>query len=127
MSARERFLVRYEDYAITLEVDRSVLTVEKATEMNTFWSNSRDRLRAENGDVVRAVVRLFGAKAIRAMLADFGASFSENQPDVAAIWLKQLTDDEGWYGPTDLGISIVTADVYVPSFDDVSMEAAPTP
>lgn len=124
MTARERFLVQYEDYAITLEVDRTVLTVEKATEMNTFWSSSDDRLRAENGDVVRGVVRLFGVTAIRHMLAGGGASFGSSQADTASYWLERVLreEHEGWYSPGELGISIVTADVFVPDFDDVEME-----
>lgn len=126
MSTRERFLVRYEDYAITLDVDREVLTVEKATLMNDFWSGNEDRLSAENGDVVRVMVRLFGVAAIRHMLADGGASFGSGQADTAGYWLKRVLreEHEGWYGPDELGITIVTADVYVPDFDDVSMEAA---
>src|SRR3990167_5695986 len=65
----------FSDAEVTLQVDLDVLTPALAAEINNFWSHPKDRLQAEDGDVVRAVVRMFGEAAIRHFMADGGASF----------------------------------------------------
>lgn len=127
MSAPERFLIQYDDHAITLQLDRALLTEEKATQINQFWGGAESRLDAEDGDVIRAVVRLFGAAAIRCMLSEGGASFSASDTGAARWWLEKVLDDqaEGWYGAEELGVAIVTADVFVPDFDVIRMETVP--
>jgi hypothetical protein len=120
-----RYVVRFGDCdEITLEVDTSVLTEQLATEINTFWSGATDRLQAESGDVVRAVVRLFGACVVKFMHCDGWADVYENQNDLRAMLLRDVLREqyEGWPDAQGLGISIVSALVQTPSFDSVGLE-----
>ena len=66
----------FDDAEVSLQVDHDVLTPDLAMLINGFWSGSEDRLKAENGDVVRAVVRLFGSCAISYFMSDGGARMS---------------------------------------------------
>ena len=45
------------DLEVTLQVDHDVLTVERATSINSFWSNPEDRIEDEDGDEVRSVIK----------------------------------------------------------------------
>jgi len=108
----------WKDWSITLEVDLDILTTERATEINEFWSGDDDRLDDADGDVIRAVVRLAAARLVFAMLRVAGATVTSE--DQAAIWTKQdLHDEEGWGGSEEgnpfgwCGIRLVTADVSV--------------
>lgn len=108
----------WKDWQLTLEVDLDILTEERATEINEFWSGDDDRLRDADGDVIRAVIKLAAERLVFALLrVSGGIVFGDEQ---AAIWTKQdLHDEEGWGGSEEgnpfgwCGIRLVTADVSV--------------
>lgn len=128
----------WKDYTVTLEVDHSILTPERAKELNDFWSGAQEFEDAENGNVVRAVIRLAGSTLINIMLTQGGASFTERtrspitNDSPGPLWTKDLHDEEGWGGSEPdtpfgwCGIRCVAADVERPGFDDVELkEVAP--
>ena len=117
----------YPDAQVTLHVDLDVLTPALAQEINAFWSGAGSRLGDDGGDVIRAVVRDFGATAIRCFMADGGASFGPFVPgEGEAIRRTQDVIDEqgeGWPDTAGLGIQILWAEVSVVGFEDVCLEA----
>lgn len=109
---------------VTLEVDLDVLTPALAAEINNFWSGAKERLQAEDGDVVRTVVRMFGEAAIRHFMADGGASFGPcpwGDRQMTAEVLKAQV--EGWPDIDGLGIGITAAEVSAVEYHDVTLEA----
>lgn len=131
----KRYMVKevWKDYEVTLEVNHSRLTSEVATTLNNFWSDSKSRLSTENGDPVRAAIRLFGQTMINMMLSEGGSSFSiqtsksHSFDDPGPIWTKDLHDEEGWGGSIEgdpygwCGIRVIAADVEAPNFYDVEL------
>lgn len=130
----KRYLVKetWKEYEVTLEVNHDVLTEETAALINGFWSNARDRLSAEDGDVVRTVIRLFGQTMIYRMLSEGGASFSiaTKHPmtgdNPGPFWTEDLHNEEGWGGTEPgpygfCGIRVIAADVDAPGYDDVEL------
>lgn len=125
----------WKDYEVTLEVNHDILTVDVATLINQFWSDDESRLAAEDGDVVRAVIRFFGSNIIQSMLSDGGASFSSTHKspitgeNPGRYWTAALHNEEGWGGTQDgtpygfCGIRVIAADVDAIGFDDVELEA----
>lgn len=114
----------FSDAEVTLQVDLDVLTPALAAEINNFWSHPKDRLEGEDGDVVRAVVRMFGEAAIRHFMADGGASFGPcpwGDRQMTAEVLKAQV--EGWPDIDGLGIGIVGAEVSAVGYHDVTLEA----
>ncbi|MEJ2800602.1 DUF2528 family protein [Comamonadaceae bacterium PP-2] len=125
MADNEKFKVTatwFNDAEVTLQVDRSVLTEELATEINTFWSGASDRLDAEDGDVVKVVIRHFGALAIAWMMEEGGYDCVVRPPYIT----QQVIDSqgEGWPDVDGLGILITDAYVQPVTFDEVELEAA---
>ncbi|ADU99790.1 DUF2528 family protein [Alicycliphilus denitrificans] len=114
--------VWFGDAEVTLQVDLDVLTPELAAEINGFWSGDDDRLRAEDGNVLLAVIRMFGQVAIRYLMADGGASFG---PSDDPYWTEQIIRDqgEGWPDWQELGILVTAAEVSAVGYDDVTLEA----
>lgn len=113
----------FEDATLKLQVDHDLLTPELATEINQFWMSADSRLADEGGDPVRAVIRLFGSTAIRFFMADGGARF-DGISEGARYTLQVLNDQgEGWPDIGDLGIVIVSAEVPVVDFEDVTVAA----
>lgn len=110
----------FNDAEVTLQVDHSVLTKELANLINEFWGGDEDRLAQENGDVVRAVVRLFGTRAISFFMADGGAGLSVE----SRYWTEKViqAQHEGWPDCSGLGILIVAASVDSVDYDDVTLE-----
>lgn len=130
----KRYLVKetWKEYEVTLEVNHDVLTEGTAALINGFWSNARDRLSAEDGDVVRTVIRLFGQTMIYRMLSEGGASFSiaTKHPmtgdNPGPFWTEDLHNEEGWGGTEPgqygfCGIRVIAADVDAPGYDDVEL------
>lgn len=119
------------EYLLVLEVDLAKLTAERATQINTFWSDHGHRLDAEDGDVVRAVVRLYASRMIALMLAAGGMQFDAIQePICAGRWTELMHIEEGWGGEDDTphgwcGIRVLVAEVVVPGFDEVVFCRAP--
>lgn len=130
----KRFKVKdtWKDYEVTLEVNLDRLTAERATMINGFWTNAKDRVAQENGDVVKAVVRMFWQVMINMMLAEGGTSFSgkprDHFDDAGPIWTEDLHNEEGWGGTVKedgygwCGIKVIEADVETVGFDDVDLE-----
>lgn len=116
----------FDDAAVVLRVDHSVLTKELATEINQFWSGADGRLSDEGGNVVRAVVRLFGAHAIHYFMRNGGASAKPHLQEICRYWTGEVlkAQGEGWPGLDELGILITAAEVNVVGFEDVTLEAA---
>lgn len=131
----KRFTVKdtWKDYEVTLEVDLDRLTSERAELINSFWSGDKYRLRQENGDVVKAVIRLAGQTLINTMLCQGGANFYEHtkgafNDNPGVIWSRDdLHNEEGWGGPVEedgfgwCGIRVVAAEVSMPSYDEVTL------
>lgn len=115
----------FDDAAVILRVDHSVLTKELATEINQFWSGADGRLSDEGGNVVHAVVRLFGACAIHYFMSNGGAS-AKPQEEIGRYWTGEVikAQGEGWPSLDALGILITAAEVNVVGFEDVTLEAA---
>lgn len=111
----------FSDAEISLQVNHDVLTQELATEINRFWSGAADRLDLEDGDVVRAVIHLFGAEAIRYFMAEGGASFGSLE--TGRYWTDKVLKEqaEGWPDCDSLGILITAAEVPVVCYGDVTM------
>ena len=115
----------FNDAEVTLQVDLDLLTTELATEINTFWSNADSRLASEDEDVVRAVIRMFGAGAISLAMEQGGWDFSNNSPVAGLRTAQDVIDSygEGWPKAEELGISVIHAAAYSVGFDDVTLEA----
>lgn len=127
----------WKDYSVTLEVDHSILTPERAEELNSFWSGAESFADAESGDVVRAVIRHAGLTLINVMLRQGGTDFTEKTQglfgiNAGPIWTKDLHEEEGWGGSEDgapfgwCGIRCVAASVEGPGFDDVELKEVAT-
>ncbi|MFN3437832.1 MAG: DUF2528 family protein [Acidovorax sp.] len=114
----------FSDAEITLQVDHDVLTPELATLINDFWSDAADRLQQADGDVVRAVIRLFGAATISFFMGDGGASFGPKAKG-DDYWTKAVLEaqHEGWPPLDALGILITAAEVPVVGYEDVTLVA----
>ena len=114
----------FSDAEVTLQVNLDVLTPALAAEINQFWSSAEDRLQDEDGDVVRTVVRMFGAAAIRHFMDDGGASFGPHS-EGDRYWTEQVlkAQAEGWPGLDGLGILILGAEVSAVGYHDVTLEA----
>lgn len=139
MTTIKRYTVKesWKDYSVTLEVDHSILTVERAQMINDFWSNNDERVAEEDGDVVRAVIRFAGAVLINMMLRNGGTEFTEKtrgpifDDSPGPIWTKDLHDEEGWGGSVEgspfgwCGIRCVEASIDTPCFDAVELEEVP--
>ncbi len=117
------------EFEVRLEVDHSILTPERAKEINEFWGSSEERIAAEKGDEVKAVIRLFGSRAAGMILCDGGggASFGTGNTEAGEIWSKQFRAQEGWGGEEDTnfgwcGIRIVGANVEMPGFDEFDLK-----
>ncbi|WOI47710.1 DUF2528 family protein [Acidovorax sp. BLS4] len=110
------------DAEVTLQVDLDILTPELAAEINGFWSEDESRLAAEDGNVLLAVVRMFGLAAIRCYMGNGGASFgpTTDRYHTAAVIEHE---GEGWPEVDSLGILITAAEVSVVDYDDVTLEA----
>lgn len=110
----------FDDAEVSLQVDHDVLTPDLATLINSFWSGSEDRLKAEKGDVVRAVVRLFGSCAIAFFMSD-GAQMGGGN---SRYWTERVINaqHEGWPDVDSLGILIGKVFVGFVGYDDVSLE-----
>ena len=105
-----RFKVKdtWKDYEVLLEVNLDRLTPERAEMINSFWGDDKYRLLHENGDVVKAVIRLAGQTLINAMLSQGGTDFSESTKGVifgdnpGPIWTEDdLHNEEGWGGKVE--------------------------
>lgn len=113
---------------VELVVNLNVLTPQLCTEINDFWSGNKSRLRAESGDVVRTVVRLFGQYAIQYFMSDGGIAFSNEFNDRFGERSVYCTKEvisyvhEGLPDFDHLGIVISAASVDVPTFDDLTLE-----
>ena len=115
----------HDEAEVTLQVDHDVLTPELATEINQFWSGADRRLAEENGDVVRTVIRMFGAAAIRHFMDDGGACFSAGT-QAGREWAEEVlrAQYEGWPCVDGLGVLITEASVQAVDYDDVTLEGA---
>ncbi|MNZ22924.1 hypothetical protein D3C78_400250 [compost metagenome] len=119
----------WKDYEVTLEVNHSVLTEERATLINTFWTGHEDRVFQLGNDVVKAVIQMFGQNAICAYLNDNGASFGDGDNWLINKCSQELRAEEGWGGESEdendpfgwCGIRIVGADVSMPEYDELEL------
>lgn len=113
---------------VVLQVDMNKLKAELATEINTFWGDAEHRLFSEDGDVVKAVIRMYGSRLMRMMLAEGGCSITATRSPLAAqIWTVAMQAEEGWPGPDGtpsgaIGIQVIEAQVEIPGFDGVELE-----
>lgn len=132
MSKLKTFLVSdsKDTFFVALEVDLDKLTPEAASLINAFWGGAEDRLDAEDGNAVRAVIRFLGCKLIGAMLEFGGQSFDERAvtgPGRGVYWMREFMEGEGLLRNKDfkldaLGIRLVKADVEIPGFDEMDLD-----
>lgn len=132
MSKLKTFLVSdsNDTFFVALEVDLDKLTPALASQINHFWGGAEDRLYAEDGDAVRAVIRLLGCKLIGAMLEFGGQSFDERAVTGSGrgfYWMRDLLERKGLLHERDmqldaLGIRLVKADVEIPGFDEMDLD-----
>ena len=110
---------------VQLSVNHEILTPELAAEINDFWNENDWRMQQEDGDVVRTVIRLFGAKAIFYLLGIGGADISPTSAEEREWWTNSILEAqvEGWPTYAELGIQLVSASVVSVGFDDVDLEA----
>lgn len=128
MTSIQSYTVEHEwhDHSVTLEVDHTIMTPDLAKEHLDYWSGSTEFQQAEQGDAVRAVIRLFGSSLMARILEQGGASFSGGE--AADIWSREQQNAEGWGGSSRespfglVGIRAVSADVEGIGFDDVRLK-----
>ncbi|WP_228022208.1 MULTISPECIES: DUF2528 family protein [unclassified Pseudomonas] len=108
----------WKDWSITLEVDHDILTIERATEINEFWTSAEERLSDEDGDVVMVVIKMAAKHLVYAFLEMGGGVCSDER--AAGHWTRDnLQNDEGWGGTVKgsafgwCGIRLVSADIEV--------------
>ncbi|MNJ30257.1 hypothetical protein D3C77_248530 [compost metagenome] len=119
----------WKGYEVTLEVNHSVLTEERAALINEFWTSHEDRVEHLNGDVVKAVIQMFGQNAICLYLNENGASFGDSEKWLINKCSKDLRAEEGWGGESNdgndlfgwCGIRIVGADVTMPEYEEMEL------
>lgn len=127
----KRYVVRdtWKEYEVTMEVNHNVLTVERATLINQFWTGHEDRVEHLGGDVVQAVIQMFGQNAICAYLNDNGANFGDGDNWLINKCSQELRAEEGWGGEAEdasdpfgwCGIRIVGADVSMPEYEELDI------
>lgn len=109
---------------VVLQVDTDKLTPELATNMNNLFRGAKGRVEDEDGDVVRAVVRRYGAEAILEMLLKGGASFKASNRSAVSQWTNQLQGllaDINHELFCDDGIRVIEAQVEIPDFEGVEL------
>ena len=115
----------FNDAEVTLQVGHDLLTPEMAKEINDFWSEANYRLLQEDQDVVRVVIRMFGARTISLAMEQGGWDFSK-QSVVAGLRTAQEVIDsygEGWPKAEELGIYVIQVAADSVGFDNVELEA----
>ncbi|MOA22144.1 hypothetical protein D3C78_1426850 [compost metagenome] len=103
-----------------------------AKEIVDFRMGAADFRAAENGDDVRASIRLFGSRIMSMLLSQGGATFNAKTENlfgspVAKHWTDELHEEEGWGGSDGtpfgrVGIRVIAADVEGVGFDDVELK-----
>lgn len=129
MNTIKSFQITHDDdfHQVILRVDTAVLTPELAHDINAFWGGADDRLEQQGGDVVEAVVRLFGTQCIQRLLEEGGCEFASDDVDQQ----RRITQDvlqaevEGWPDIDGLGMLIASADVYPVEFNSTKLTALP--
>lgn len=112
---------------VVLQVDMSKLTPALASEVNNFLGDAEYRVFSEDGNVVKAVIRLYGARVMRLMLSEGGCSITATRsPLTAQAWTVAMQAEEGWPGPDGtpsgaMGIQVIEAQVEVPNYDGVEL------
>ncbi|WP_025129702.1 DUF2528 family protein [Pseudomonas sp. PH1b] len=108
----------WKEWSITLEVDHDILTKERATEINGFWSDAEYRISDEDDDVVMAVIKM-AAKHLTYAFLEIGGGVCVDD-ESAGYWTRDnLQNEEGWGGTVKgsafgwCGIRLVSADVEV--------------
>jgi hypothetical protein len=97
---KKQYQLTYADgYDMTVEVDHSILTDEKAHELNNFWSGAEDRV-FEHGSALLAVLTMlcveFMALSVERMdpEAAFNSGEVEGWPPLDGSWGIKLVDYE---------------------------------
>ncbi|HDY98739.1 MAG TPA: DUF2528 family protein [Pseudomonas sabulinigri] len=125
---RYRVSEDFRDYSVMFEVDHGVLTPQFAQQINEFWTDHENRADEEEGDHVRAVIRMAGHLVIGLMLqSGWDVDFAIGQLDQGKHWSEKFRDEEGWgaengnpYGRC--GIRIIAATVEQAGFESLSLE-----
>lgn len=119
MTAIKRYQISFEDESsVTLEVNTEVLTVALAHIINSFWGDAKERVVAQGMDVVLAVVRLFGARAVQGLTRAEASDFDVHNANASSYWTDRVIElqIEGWPGAEGLGIRIIAASLR-PAYD----------
>lgn len=85
------------DTSIILEIDTTKLTPAFAKEVNGFWANADNLIKASGGDVTQAVVR----RAAINLLHHLSAGCSRREA------VQALAMQEGWWPADRMGITII--------------------
>lgn len=123
MLKRYKVQESFQDAAVVLEVDHSVLTEELATELMSYWSGGDGYIRQE-GNSVRAAIRLAGLTVLRLLQADGGGDFDDEPRSPFGpqndIWTRELHRAEGW--GRDCGIRCISGHVEALDYDYLELE-----
>ncbi|AZE47179.1 MULTISPECIES: DUF2528 family protein [Pseudomonas] len=107
----------WKEWEITLEVDHDILTEERATVINSFWTSAVDRLSEADDDVVRAVIKLAAEGWVYDLLEAGGMRVDDGRQ--SQIWTEDRHNKEGWGGTVQgsafgwCGIRLVSAEIEV--------------
>ena len=127
MSSVKAYCITAADFdfsEVRLSVNRDLLTPELAKKINDFWNENDWRLSKEDGDVVRTVIRLFGAIAISYLQGIGGADISAAREEDRKMWTESILNAqaEGWPSYQELGIQLVSANVMCVDYEVVELE-----
>lgn len=102
--------------SVKVEVDHSVFTDEVATMINGFWMGADDRLHCEDGNLIKAVLKMLAAR-IFAMDIELGIGVSglialfdneEGWPKMnGSDGIKIVSLDGLTFEPEDMSVSVV--------------------
>lgn len=96
---------------VTVQVDKSILGVEAAIEINDFWAGANEVMAASKNDPWQAVARWAAARFISMLMQGKGISECN----------RQLMASEGWY--EGCGVKLIahdTMDLH-PEPDDLAL------
>jgi len=84
----QKYLVKHpwDELQVTIVVDTSALTLDLATEINSFWHGAADRLFMAEGDVRMAVIKLAAARFMNYLLEDRCEQYAQRTFDEAEGW-----------------------------------------
>ncbi|PHO09762.1 hypothetical protein CPG37_07025 [Malaciobacter canalis] len=105
----EKYLVDFDyEFSVTIGFEDNEETLKRLDEINSFWTNSKQRLKDANGCIKRVVARLIAIQILRLQAQ---SSFYESEPLIKEKF--QSGDLEGFY-PIDGSFGMELIEVNIP-------------